>query len=925
MAATVAGHYAENPKICHHCKRFTKNSETLKRFSNAEPFDALNIARWGNAQGPFNMVDTTDGLPSQGRNRGGVALSYAKEVTRAPTIGKRVGGFRYIHLTSLPLLPQRWQSAVSQAIELARVSPGENFNVIKFDENTCLEISLLDYPDFDGQAFPALRQAWTVRLATRKVAHRRFGQGGNPPILHRKELLLAPDYPQREVFAALTRSLEEKGLLVQSSRVGHRKQWEDRLQRAGIRIEGHTLVTSGGLEAFESAASGAGAETFSEIARHKTAITRYGLSAPMQALAKHGYLDGRFSLLDYGCGKGDDLRLLERNGIACAGWDPHYRPAAPLRKADVVNLGFVLNVIESPEERVEALSSAFGLAEKLLSVAVIPSRKAYYGGENFGDGIRTQRGTFQKFFEQQEISALIEATLDTKPIALGPGVFFVFRDEVEEQRFLENRSRNRLGLSRLVARIPKPSTEQRQTAFYEQHREALDALWIRWLELGRRPSRDEVPSLESVEKATGTLSQALRFLEDFHGTQLLEQARESKREDLMVYFALQQFSHRKSYRAWPQDLRRDVREFFGNALAGVEAGKALLFSLGEPSVIREACERAQAEGLGWLEEQAFTCLTRNVERLPAVLRTYIGCGAMLYGDVTSADLVKIHIASSKLTLMSFNEFDDHPLPRMIERIKLRLRTQAIEYFEYGDKYEPPYLYFKSRFLDKDYPRYRDQKCFDEQLEAFLGEDFRGYGPSPAQLAARLAEARLEVEGYALLAACSIPELDAPCGRYFTFRDFVVCGETQKATRIANVPKNPETYNALALLARTVLDPVIDYFGAVELTYGFCSRELAKAIPHRIAPKLDQHAAHELNTRGHPICTRLGAAVDFIAHDESMLEVAAWIEANTPFDRLYYYGDDLPIHVSVGPESKREVYLMRSSPSGRLVPTVLRGG
>jgi hypothetical protein len=33
---------------------------------------------------------------------------------------------------------------------------------------------------------------------------------------------------------------------------------------------------------------------------------------------------------------------------------------------------------------------------------------------------------------------------------------------------------------------------------------------------------------------------------------------------------------------------------------------------------------------------------------------------------------------------------------------------------------------------------------------------------------------------------------------------------------------PESYNALVELAEHVLDPVIDYFGMIRLTYGFCS-------------------------------------------------------------------------------------------------------
>jgi len=109
---------------------------------------------------------------------------------------------------------------------------------------------------------------------------------------------------------------------------------------------------------------------------------------------------------------------------------------------------------------------------------------------------------------------------------------------------------------------------------------------------------------------------------------------------------------------------------------------------------------------------------------------------------------------------------------------------------------------------------------------------------------------------------------------------------------------------------------------VRLTYGFCSPELSRRIPDRIDPKLDQHASCEHNRLGNPVCARQGAAVDFIVDDEDMREVAQWVATNTPFDRLYFYGPDLPIHVSYGPENSRQVVRMMKGKQGRLVPKIL---
>jgi hypothetical protein len=55
----------------------------------------------------------------------------------------------------------------------------------------------------------------------------------------------------------------------------------------------------------------------------------------------------------------------------------------------------------------------------------------------------------------------------------------------------------------------------------------------------------------------------------------------------------------------------------------------------------------------------------------------------------------------------------------------------------------------------------------------------------------------------------------------------------------------------------------------------------------------------------------------------MVEVGKWIAANTIFDRLYFYAADRPLHVSFGPENKREVIELTKTSSGRLVPKVRR--
>jgi hypothetical protein len=223
-------------------------------------------------------------------------------------------------------------------------------------------------------------------------------------------------------------------------------------------------------------------------------------------------------------------------------------------------------------------------------------------------------------------------------------------------------------------------------------------------------------------------------------------------------------------------------------------------------------------------------------------------------------------------------------------------------------------------MNEDMDGYAEQLTFDESLERTGLIDETSFGPSFELLTNQLESRRLSIKGFELMPSESIPSLDHSCGANFKYRDFIECGQTQKRLGVSNVPLNPKTYNSISKLALEVLDPVIDYFGSIELTYGFSSSELSKNINSNIAPKIDQHSGHECNRLGNPICDRLGIASDFIVKDESMLEVAQWVVTNTNFDRLYFYGDDRPIHVSAGPENSKQVTLMLpSKTSNRRIP------
>jgi len=146
----------------------------------------------------------------------------------------------------------------------------------------------------------------------------------------------------------------------------------------------------------------------------------------MLHLQRFGFLDGPQSLFDYGCGRGDDLRLLSELNVPASGWDPVFRPDAERQSADIVNLGFVLNVIEDPDERRETLKAAFALARKVLIVSVMlgyQSKREQFAA--YEDGIRTQRNTFQRYYVQDEFRSYVEKTLGANAIPIAAGICLV--------------------------------------------------------------------------------------------------------------------------------------------------------------------------------------------------------------------------------------------------------------------------------------------------------------------------------------------------------------------------------------------------------------------------------------------------------------------------------------------------------------------
>ena len=668
------------------------------------------------------------------------AQEYSNEI-KFIRIGKRLPDAIYIHRTALEhesIRLYELSKAVARALKL-----GDDWDLVKLFRKEH-KISLLSYPTFYKESYPALQMSSLVDLSKLSLKQTSYSDSENPPILHRKELMVLTTDPHYDHFCKLTLEGEKAGLYTNAFKIGFRQSWLRTIEEAGYelkdgRIEKRTNICS--VVSVEKA-----------VDRHLTALVRHDLSTPFKILIKHDLLQPTLSVFDYGCGRGDDLRELEAHGVQAAGWDPNFLPDADLIESDIVNLGFVINVIEDRDERIEALSKAHQLSRRFTVVSAMVAGESVTGRfEPYKDGVLTSRNTFQKYYSQSELRRFIEDTLDTEAVAAAPGVFIVFKDKNDEQQFYLNRNKSQRTWTRLSER---PEVKGTHELAYVGNRELLDEFWNKCLDLGRLPLYAEFDKSDALIAAMGSIIKAYRIVTSVLKSDDLEQAANSRIDDLTVYFALALFGRRPQYKTMPVSLQQDIKTFFGNYSKASEIGKEALFEIADTALISAACVEATAKLPAYRFAQSDYLLihAQFLNALPRLLRIYVGAAEQLLGSADDFNLVKIHIRSGKVTFLRYEDFDSSPLPLLIERVKVNLRDQEIDFFDYVEPYTPSPLYWKGEVIDESFPDFKKQLGFDRRLRSFgLLDASSEHGVDRGELDFMLLERGFKIQGYRFFA------------------------------------------------------------------------------------------------------------------------------------------------------------------------------
>ncbi len=430
-----------------------------------------------------------------------------------------------------------------------------------------------------------------------------------------------------------------------------------------------------------------------EIERHKAAIFRTDLSRPVRLAIEWSILNKDTTFFDYGCGYGGDVERVASLGYTSAGWDPYYFPDRDRVPADVVNLGYVLNVIEDPQERSQALVQAWELTRKVLIVAAqvlvkVPNRNFL----PYGDGVVTSHNTFQKYYHQEELKKYIDETLQVDAIPAALGVYFVFRDEAQKEVYKAARFFSKTSTPRV--RVPAKR--------FADYQDLLQPLMAFYTQRGRLPVKGELPSEQELLKEFGSFRRAFTVVLQATDEAEWDAIAYRRSLDIQVYLALTHFEGRPCWHQLALEMRHDIKAFFGSYEEACQVADAKLFSLGKPGVVKAACEKSK---IGKHTRQALYVHVSALCELDALLRIYEGCASRTIGRVNDATLIKFYTDQPQISYLFYPEFDTDPHPALKASITIDLKTLQVVHRDYTGRTNPPILHRKETFVTSNYYLY----------------------------------------------------------------------------------------------------------------------------------------------------------------------------------------------------------------------------
>lgn len=472
--------------------------------------------------------------------------------------------------------------------------------------------------------------------------------------------------------------------------------------------------------------------------RDLTAMARRTLSRPIQIALEHGILAKGTSILDYGCGRGYDVDSLKSQGWAIRGWDPVHRPTTRRSAVDVVTLIYVINVIEREDERLRTIQHAWKLARQCLVVAArLEHERDEAHIRPAADGWMTLRGTFQRFYEQDDLQYWIQHALGREAIVAAPGVFYVFKDQAAMERFKARRYR---------VRIPAIQTRIADQKFLD-HADLLEPLMSFVAAHGRVPRTEELADPSSLVEAFGSIKHAFRVVQHVTDKDEWSRIADRRRIDLLVHMALRSFDGDYRMKDLPRSTQFDVRTFFQSFRRAHLLATRLLFSAGSLDAIQLAC---RSSNVGKLTPTALYVHKDFLHGIPALLKVYEACARRVIGEVPEANLIKLHRDTKKVSYLAYPAFWDDPHPPLEVSFLVDLVAQRFHVTSFARRANRPILHRKEEFIASSHDKHATFAALTRaEVEAGLYADPSAIG-TEHQWRQALAARSVTLEGHALV-------------------------------------------------------------------------------------------------------------------------------------------------------------------------------
>ena len=643
--------------------------------------------------------------------------------------GKVVGEAQYLHKSALSMLADAEKAKLLECLKL--IDETTPWSVVKFDLKDPQKVSLLEYSDFTEDAFPVLLNGTNIDLSSGVIKHRAYSLS-NPPVLHRKELLLPPTDTNRDKYAKLTQELEELGAFINISELGTKQRWVKRLEELGIEIVEHEIRVSDQENESE--------DNTLEVFRHRTALKRKKLSSCMGALVDSSLITKTSEIFDYGCGRGDDVTILGKNNFEkVSGWDPYFaKDNAIPKKSEFVSLSFVLNVIEDTDERHLVFKKAFQIASKALVFSVmLEHQNTLQFAYPFNDGYLTSINTFQKYYSASEIEALVKEQLNATAIKLGPGIYIVFKEKSLEQEYFFKRQ---LGL---LVETKSAVKDDAGDSFAEA---LVNKMVKTILSFGRVPKLAELKTKfqDEISKAKVSYNRLSRLALSQISISDLKHVREAFSGEILIFLAINRFDGRMKYVDLPEKFQIDVRAHFGSLKNANEEAERLLFSLSDTGGLISAALDAERAGNGRLIGTKFRCHSKQCENLPKNLRLFYKIGERLHRSIMDNDIIQLHLETKKMAFLIVNEFEKSALPRIHSREIVNFATQNTAIVLHQEKEQVRILYLKSALMAAEDENYEKQRVFDQEVLEKSGDLFDDNEPSFEEFAHSIMKAGIKI-------------------------------------------------------------------------------------------------------------------------------------------------------------------------------------